>query len=151
MKMAATRSRHILAGDADGLRRFRPWLYAAALYNVAWGSTAVFAPRPLVSLAVLPAESGVLVQGLGLLVLVYAPGFWWAARNPARHAHLVAIALLGKSLGVLGFLWAAGRGTLAPAFGFTVASNDLIWLPAFAVYLRAVARAAGGWRALLAG
>ena len=137
--------------DAQTLGRFRPWLYAAALYNLAWGCTAVFAPRLLVSLAGLPAASGVLVQGLGLLVLVYAPGFVWAARHPSRHGHLVAIALLGKSLGVVGFLWAAGRGTLAPAFGLSVASNDLVWLPAFALFLRALAHSSGGWRRLLAG
>ena len=141
----------VVARPDERLRRFRPLLYAAALYNLAWGCAAVFAPGFLVALAGLPERSAVLVQGLGLLLLVYAPGFFWAARHPERHAHLVAIALLGKSLAVVGFLWSAGIGTLAPAFGATVVSNDAMWVVPFVVYLRAAARATGGWRALLAG
>lgn len=147
---------HIVARASDAaadepLARFRAWFYAAAFYNATWGCAAIFAPGPLTELAGLPERSGVLVQGLGLLVLVYAPGFLWAARRPDRHAHIVAIALLGKSLAVVGFAWSAAVGTLAPSFGLTVVTNDAVWLAPFALYLRAVARAGGGWRDLVGG
>ena len=84
-------------------------------------------------------------------VLCYAPAYWWVARHPSHHPHLVAIALLGKTLGPLGFLWAASSGTLPLSFGLTIITNDLIWWPPFALYLRAAARARGGWRVLMTG
>ena len=59
--------------------------------------------------------------------------------------------MLGKLLGPLGFLCAAASGALPLAFGLVILTNDVIWWPAFALYLRAAARLRGGWSALLAG
>lgn len=73
------------------------------------------------------------------------------ARYPERHAQLVLIGLLGKLRGPLGFAWAVLMGQLPLAFGWTILSNDLIWWPAFTLYLRAAARQRGGWAALLRG
>jgi len=87
----------------------------------------------------------------GLLVLVYAPGYWWAARRPSRHPHVIAIAWLGKLLGPVGFAWAAATDALPLTFGLTTLTNDLIWLPAFGLYLRAAVRPYGGLRAFLSG
>ena len=136
---------------APPLARFRPWLYAAAAYNLAWGSVVVVAPGLFAGLLGRAAASAVLWQVVGMLVLVYAPGYWWAARRPDRHAHLVAVGLLGKLLGPLGFLCAAATGALPVAFGLVIVANDVVWWPAFALYLRAAARLRGGWSALLAG
>jgi hypothetical protein len=63
----------------------------------------------------------------------------------------VLIGLLGKVLGPLGFVWAMASGQLPLAFGWTILGNDLIWWPAFLLYLRAAARQAGGWPAFLRG
>ena len=83
-----------------------------------------------------------------MFVLVYAPAYWWAGRYPARHRHLVVIGMMGKlSAIVLG----GGADDLPAAFGWTIITNDLIWSPAFALYLRDAARLCGGWRALLTG
>ena len=38
---------------------------------------------------------------VGMLVACYAPGYWWAARRPLPE--IVAIGLLGKILGPIGF------------------------------------------------
>jgi hypothetical protein len=38
-----------------------------------------------------------------MFVGIDAPADWWAARDPERHVHLVAIALLGKLAGAAGF------------------------------------------------
>jgi hypothetical protein len=122
-----------------GLAGFRSWLYAAAVYNACWGT------------AVALGAGSAAWKAVGLLVLVYAPAYWWAARDPERHAHLVAIGLLGKVLGIIGFAWAAATGRLPVAFGLVILTNDAIWVPAFSAFVARAAEAHGGWRTFLAG
>lgn len=133
----------------DPLRRFSPWFYAAAAYNLTWGTTNVLAPALLTRPLGLGPHGLVAWQAVGMLVLVYAPGYWWAGRRPSQHAHLIAIAVLGKTLGPIGFAWAAATGKLPLTFGLTILTNDLVWLPAFACYLRAATRPYGGPTTLL--
>ena len=134
------------------LRRYRPWFYAAAAYNLTWGSLVVLSPTLLFRVLGIEVPSLLpLWQVVGMFVLAYAPAYWWAGRLPERHVHLVLIGLLGKLLGPLGFAWAAASGQLPLAFGWTIVTNDLIWWPAFGLYVRAAARHAGGWAALLRG
>src|SRR5262245_484085 len=94
----------------DPLRRFSPWFYAAAAYNLTWGTTNVLAPALLTRPLGLGPHGLVAWQAVGMLVLVYAPGYWWAGRRPSQHAPLIAIAVLGKTLGPIGFPWAAATG-----------------------------------------
>lgn len=134
------------------LARYRPWFYAAALYNLAWGGLNVFVPQLFFRLLGVPAPNYVAIwQVVGMFVLVYAPAYWWVARHPARHRHLILIGLLGKLLGPIGFAWAVASGQLPLAFGWTILTNDLIWWPAFGLYLRDAARLSGGWVPLLKG
>jgi hypothetical protein len=133
------------------LRRFVPWFYGAAVYNLVWGATVAAYPALLADATGLPEENRILLQCVGLFVLVYAPAYWWVARRPTRHAHLVAVGFLGKALGAIGFTAAALSAALPLRFGVTILLNDVIWLPAFWLYLNASARESGGWRALLAG
>src|SRR6266481_4520861 len=135
----------------DPLRRFSRWFYAAAAYNLAWGATNIFAPAVLAGPLGLDRHNLVAWQVVGMLVLVYAPGYWWVGRSPSRHPHLIMIAVFGKILGPIGFAWGAATGRLPLTFGLTIITNDLIWLPAFAIYLRAAARPFGGLRAVLSG
>ncbi len=128
-----------------------PWLYAAAAYNLVWGALHALTPSLVPRLLGLGAIDPLVWQALGLFVAVYAPAYAWAARNPERHAHLVAIAVLGKLSGLLGFAWAVSSGALPPRFGLVVLTNDLIWLPAMLLYLHAAAGRSGGWRAFAAG
>lgn len=124
---------------APALQRFRPWLVAAALYNAVWGIGA---------LALAP---GLGWQVVGLVVLAYAPGYWWASRFPDRHPHIVAVGLFGKTVGPLAYLAGLATGRASPALLVVILTNDLLWWPAFAAYLRAAARARGGWSAFLRG
>ena len=82
-------------------------------------------------------------------VTVLAPGL--VAGFAGMRGNLVAIGLAGKTLGILGFLWALAAGALPLRFGLVTLTNDALWLPAFAGYLRAAARERGGWPVLLSG
>lgn len=97
-------------------------MVAAAVYNALWG------------LGVVGLASPVAWKCVGMLVACYAPGYWWASRRPLPE--IVAIGLLGKILGPIGFVWAAATGRLPLAFGFVILANDVVWWPAFVAYLR---------------
>lgn len=132
--------------------RYRPWFYAAALYNFTWGSINVLFPFLFFDVIGMARPNHAAIwQVVGMFVLVYAPAYWWAARRPSRHRHLVLIGLLGKVLGPIGFVWSIGMRQLPPAFGWTILTNDLIWWPAFILYLREAAQRCGGWGALVRG
>ena len=88
-------------------------------------------------------------QRIGMFVLVYAPAYWWAARDPFRFRHLILIGFLGKICGPIGYLWFATRGELPISFGWTILTNDLIWLPIFFKFLHIAAKRDGGWLQLL--
>jgi small multidrug resistance pump len=137
---------------AQRLGRYRPWFYAAALYNLLWGAGMSLFPAGYFQIVGMPAPNyPALWQVVGMFVLVYAPGYWWVARQPVRHRHLVVIGLLGKLLGPLGFVGSFALGSLPLAFGWTLLTNDLIWWPAFGLFLREAAHCCGGWGALLRG
>lgn len=132
------------------LEKYRFWFYAAAFYNLAWGAFHILFPGAFFEWVGMERPSPLpLWQVLGMFVLVYAPGYWWAARNPEKHAHFIALGLLGKVLGPIGFLWSAGTGQLPWVFGLTILTNDLIWWPSFFLFLKDVAAIRGGWKWLL--
>src|SRR5689334_6147731 len=79
-----------------GLARFRGWLRAAAAYTLLWGTLVVLFPSALHDLIGAPSPADEpLWQAIGMFVLVYAPAYWWASRDPVRHRHLVLIGLAG--------------------------------------------------------
>src|SRR5207253_718667 len=123
MKAATITQEHELA-------RYRPWLYAAAAYNLLWGVINTLFPQVFFLLVGMPPPNYLPIwQVVGMFVLVYAPGYWWAARYPEKHSHLVLIGFLGKLFGPVGFAWALLGGQLPLAFGWTILTNDLIWWP----------------------
>lgn len=112
------------AGD-DPLARYRPWFYAAAVYNLVWGVVAILFPTAFFRLIGMPESNyPPLWQVIGMFVMAYAPAYWWAGRRPTRHRHLIVIGLLGKVLGPLGFAWSAATGHLPLAFGLTILSRN---------------------------
>jgi small multidrug resistance pump len=131
----------------NALDRYRPWFYAAAVYNLVWGAVNIFFPALFFNLIGAPPPNyPALWQVVGMFVLVYVPGYYWAGRDPARFRHLMLIALIGKIFGPLGFVWSAATGQLPLAFGLTILTNDLIWWPIFFLFMRDAARISGGWR-----
>jgi hypothetical protein len=57
-----------------------------------------------------------------------------------RYCGIVWIAIAGKVLGPLGFVFYATRGDLPWTFGATILTNDLLWWPAFIAFAFKYAR-----------
>ena len=122
-----------------GLHRYRTWFYAAAVYNFVWGTVVGLFPNLIFRLLSLPLPNyPALMQCIGMVVGVYAIGYWMIAVNPERFGPLVFVGLAGKTLGPIGFVYAAIKGELPWAFGWVNVTNDLIWLPAFVPFAIAV-------------
>jgi hypothetical protein len=117
---------------SDEFARYRPWFYAAAAYNLLWGVVVVAFPAAVTRFVGLDVPDALpLVQVVGMMVGVYAYGYYLLARDPRRYAGFIWIALAGKSLGPAGFLYSAATGELPWSFGWTCLFNDVIWWPAF--------------------
>jgi len=116
----------------DPMLVYRRWFMAAAVYNLLWGTLVVLFPGAFFRLIGMPEPTypGIW-QSVGMMVQVYAIGYWLIAKDPARYAALVWVGLLGKTFGPLGFLFTAAQGGLPWAFGITLLTNDLIWWPVF--------------------
>lgn len=117
------------------LNRYRAWFYAAALYNFLWGTWVILFPNHLFDLLQMerPNYPGIW-QSVGMIVQVYAIGYWLIAKDPKRYAALVWVGLIGKIFGPVGFLFTALKGELPWKFGVTILTNDLIWWPAFIAF-----------------
>lgn len=90
-----------------------------------------------------------LFQCIGMIVGVYAIGYWLIAINPKRFGAFVYVGLLGKIFGPLGFIYSALIGKLPWAFGWINITNDLIWLPAFIGFSIALWKQEGGIKQFL--
>jgi hypothetical protein len=119
----------------------RAWFRAAMVYNAVWGTAAVLFPSWLSQRVGLNVPNALpLVQVLGMMIGVYAYGYYLLARDPARYCGLIWVALAGKTLGPIGFVWAAVSGALPWSFGWTCVFNDLMWWPAFWMFALRYAR-----------
>jgi hypothetical protein len=114
------------------LKRYRNWFFAAAAYNAIWGTVVGLFPNLIFTVLGVPLPNyPVLMQAVGMVVGVYAIGYWLVGVDPERFGPFVFVGLAGKILGPLGFVYAAFRGDLPWTFGWVNVTNDLIWLPAF--------------------
>ena len=133
---------HTISSGAvtDQFRTYRPWFWAAVLYNVTWGAAVVVNPRWFLWSANVGEASAPLAQSIGMMVAVYAYGYYLLARDPARFAPLIWIALAGKTFGAIGFMTCALAGALPWRFGLNTVMNDVIWLPTFWTFALRYAR-----------
>jgi hypothetical protein len=116
----------------DEFAHYRRWFYAAAIYNAVWGALVVLFPGTLLRIAGMNT-TGVLplVQVVGMMVGVYAYGYYLLARDPKRYCGFIWIALAGKTFGPAGLVYSAATGALPWSFGWICVFNDLIWWPVF--------------------
>ena len=116
----------------DPFRTYRPWFYAAAAYNLLWGLAVLIYPAWLLHFAgVTDSKAVPLAQVIGMMVGVYAYGYYLLARDPVRYAALIWIGLAGKTFGPIGFLYSAATGALPWTFAWVCLFNDVIWWPVF--------------------
>ena len=112
-------------------------LWAAAVYNIAWGTWAILFPLTIVRRAgfdPLPLYPE-LWQCIGMIVGVYGVGYGIAARDPLRHWPIVLVGLLGKIFGPIGFAQALWQERFPAKMGWTIVTNDLIWWVPFTLIL----------------
>jgi hypothetical protein len=124
----------------DQFRAYRPWFWAAIVYNLTWGISVVIYPRWFLWSANMTDSATPLAQAAGMMVAVYAYGYYLLARDPARYAPFVWIALAGKTFGAIGYVSCAVTGALPWRFGVVTFMNDVIWLPAFWAFALRYAR-----------
>lgn len=129
-----------------------PWmrivLWAAALYNVLWGTWVILRPNDLfVWSGIEPPLYPSIWQCVGMIVGVYGVGYAIAAQNPLRHWPIVLVGFLGKTFGPIGMVYnlfilpESAPGRLPPSWGWVNLTNDLIWWPFFAAILYMVFKA----------
>ena len=81
----------------------RAVLWAAAVYNIAFGAWALLWPNAWFDLANMPRPTYPQIwQCVGMIVGVYGIGYLAAASDPYRHWPIVLVGFLGKVFGPLG-------------------------------------------------
>ena len=133
--------------DNDNSADHSPWmswvLWAAAIYNLIWGTWVILWPAALFDLAGIPQPIYIGIwQCVGMVIGVYGIGYAVAASDPFRHWPIVLVGFLGKVLGPIGMVWTwltiapDTAGYLPPRFAaMTNITNDLIWWIPFAAIL----------------
>ncbi len=115
-------------------------LFAAGLYNLAWGLFVVLAPTFSFENSGLQKD-GVpnvypqLWQCIGMIVGVYGIGYILASSAPVRHWPIIAVGMLGKIFGPLGYVLGVIKGETPPGLLRTILFNDLIWWLPFGLIL----------------
>jgi hypothetical protein len=127
--------------DAPVYDHFRARLYrlllgAAALYNLGFGLWAVLWPRSFFDLfEMAPPRYPAVWQCLGMVIALYGLAYGYAATRLERARPFVAIGLLGKVLGPIGWVVTVSSGEW-PLRTFTlIVFNDLAWWLPFSLLL----------------
>lgn len=125
----------------------------AGFYNIAFGLWAALFPRAIFRLLDLGEPSHPAIWAcLGMVVGLYGLLYLQVAFTDQAHRRsalrigsrridydftraLIALGLAGKILGPLGFVVAMQRGDFPPRLLSLLVFNDLVWWPAFALYL----------------
>lgn len=128
----------------------KPWisvvLRAAAVYNGVWGLWVVLFPNHFFMITgMAPLNHMMIWQGMGMVIGVYGFGYWWASYDPVRHWPIVAVGMLGKLFGPIGFLLNYLTGDAPGAFFMILITNDLIWWIPFSRILWHVYKTTG-WK-----
>jgi hypothetical protein len=109
----------------------------AGTYNIVWGLYAAFDPQWLFRFAAMPPQNQPAVFAcLGMVVGLYGILYYEVARRPERGWLIAAVGLTGKVLGPIGLAVLIAKGTWPPATLILTATNDVVWLIPFALYLR---------------
>lgn len=112
-------------------------LRLAAIYNLLWGAWVVLFPDHFFLLVGMePLNQPMVWQGMGMVIGVYGIGYWWAAQDPIQHWPIVAVGLLGKLFGPIGFFFNYLTGQVPFGFFYTLITNDFLWWIPFMLILK---------------
>lgn len=131
--------------DSYSARLYRIIFWLAAVYNLSFGLWAIFLPQLFFDLFKLePPQYQAIWQCLGMVIGVYGILYGYAALRLERATPIIAVGLLGKVLGVIGWILTVGYGEF-PLRTFTlILLNDIIWWLPFALFITHRTRA-GRW------
>ncbi len=121
----------------------------AAVYNFAFAAWAIVRPGGFFELFRLdPPRYPAIWQCLGMVVGVYGLGYLYAARRLDRAAPFIALGLLGKVLGPIGWIATVHAGEWPIRTFPLVLFNDVVWWLPFGLFLLEGRRAGSRLRAL---
>lgn len=100
---------------------------SAGLYNLAYGLLLAFYPMETFQWLGMPETPAVMIRCIGMMVGVYALCYWIAGSDPVKYWPLVAVGIVGKTLGPLGFLYGAWHGLFAARGWIMIFFNDILW------------------------
>ena len=129
-------------------RLYRLIFAAAAVYNLAFGLWAALFPRAFfLCCAMAPPTYPAIWACLGMVVGLYGLGYAYAAWRLDRAAPFIAIGLLGKVLGPVGWLLTVGHGEWPVRTVTLILFDDVIWWLPFCLFLLEGTRLAAAVRA----
>ena len=112
-------------------------LKIAGIYNIVWGIWVVLFPSQFFLLTGMEVPNQLMIwQGMGMVIGVYGLGYWWSSSDPLIHWPIVAVGLLGKVFGPIGFFINYFSGQVPFSFFYTLITNDFIWWVPFFLILR---------------
>ncbi len=111
-------------------------LRIAAVYNIFWGAWQVLLPNSFFELMGMTSMNHPMVwQGLGMVIGLYGLAYYWASFDYVRHWPIVAIGLMGKVFGPIGYVFNILIDAAPASFGYTLITNDLMWWIPFTMML----------------
>ena len=130
--------------ENDRQRRFYRRVFATAgAYNLAFGAWVGVAPSAYFHLTGLPQINLVPIwQCLGMVVGIYGFLYLYAARRLEAAWPIIAVGLLGKVLGPIGWAKSVLFDDWPVASGWMLVFNDLIWWVPFGAFLWKTRKAA---------
>jgi len=99
----------------------------AGLYNLGYCLLLTFYPSETFHWLGMPQTPDIMIRCIGMMVGVYALCYWIAGSDPMKYWPLVAVGIVGKTLGPLGFAYGLWNGIFAWQGGIMIFFNDLIW------------------------
>ncbi len=126
---------------SDAPRWMNLVMRAAGLYNLGYCLLLTFWPTETFRWLGMPETPDIMIRLIGMMVGVYALCYWIAGSDPVKYWPLVAVGIVGKTLGPLGFAYGLWVGVFAWQGGLMILFNDLIWwIPFWWVVLYALRR-----------
>lgn len=103
-------------------------LKIAGIYNLIWGAWVVLFPLSFFNLVGMQPPIHITIwQGMGMVIGLYGLGYYLASYDYIRHWPIVAIGLLGKIFGPIGYFFNLYIDNIDPVFGYALITNDFIW------------------------